>query len=116
MVLARIKFHKPIYACCGLTRKDLIYEIGKSVDFKQFQKDAKNLIVYYGRYDQKIYKSDVHYLEYYEAPVKQDWRGTEESLFEFFRSENDIWHFKEKGVTKFSVRTIEELNDKWKGE
>jgi hypothetical protein len=114
MILSRIKFHNTIVGCCGSTRNDLIYPVGDSLDFEQFKKDAINTLYYYGKSEQKIYKHDVYYLEYYETLEPQDWRGKELPLLEFFRNENGIWFFRQKGVTQFSVRTIEKLNEKWK--
>jgi hypothetical protein len=113
MILARIKFHKTVIGCCGSSRNDTIYPIGDSLDFEQFKKDAKNLLRYYGKDDQKIYKPDVYYLEYYETKIPQDWRGREPTLLEFFRGDTGIWYYRENGMTKFTVKTIEDLNDRW---
>jgi hypothetical protein len=114
MILARIKFYNTIVGCCGSTRNDLIYPVGESLDFDQFKKDAYQTIFYHEKSDQKIYKHDVYYLEYYETQDSQDWRGKEPSLLEFVKSENGTWSFREKGIIKFTVKSPEELQDKWK--
>ena len=115
IVLGRDAFKHPIVGCCGNVRNDLIYPIGYNSDFERFKKNAIRSMKNYGGEEtySNVCRNDTFLIEQYEAEGLEEQRGKGKPIFEL-RLSGDLWHYYEHGIELFSVKTVEELIEKWK--